>query len=637
MFKFKLKGQLVVLLLLLSLISILFVGDFKVRLANSGDWYNCVDFAYFLQDPARFKNDAISTYGHFFGASSIQYWLPALLLRTMHIPPEILTWFFTYLQNVLLGFALFYYASVVTGRRDIAWVTVFFAFTALPWRWNLANYENMMSFPYYGQLVLPFLIFAAAELIKGHAFRVVCLLVFSALIQASLTLQTAVIIGGFWLLRYGFSEGKILLRRILSLGIVITACLVPLLNSRFKYPDQLSVSELMSAVRKFYHFNPPILGLFWAYRLPTFLGFIGLTTLAFRGNKGLHASFIRFWLACLGAIILFAFVYMAGLIWGIPPLLQLVPLRSTALMIIFSLPLVIAYLIEKLESGKFMMCWITASLLFLHAFFSFGVFWGIILALVLSDLSQGRLSVIKLDIRNPLANWLRRASSIIFVAWLGLIIIFGAYAVLGGPQVSSRPPFSILIPGGQINARGFLFAIFAALAVGLIGMKQPLKMRLEYSLTKLALIAMLISLTIFKAYQCGRETAQPLARANYAAQVWARDNTAQDALFIVTLKGKGDDIPWRTVSRRPVTSPYEHFFVYIYTGSRSAKKLDEEMELFLNQDSSYKNKKRLSEAGILRWAKRFGGDYVVTSTSEPFKFPEVYRNSCIIIYKLPLS
>jgi hypothetical protein len=163
------------------------------------------------------------------------------------------------------------------------------------------------------------------------------------------------------------------------------------------------------------------------------------------------------------------------------------------------------------------------------------------------------------------------------------------------------------------------------------------------SFTVIALVAILLSLTMYKAIRIGQETDLPLLRSNYLAQIWARDNTATDAVFITYWT------PWRTVSLRRTVNPAVAV-LYVYTGDQRAKQFDDDIltfygldhareklsfeELFAAENAAYAG---LNEAGILRLSRQFGGDYIVRSVTEPLNFPEAYRNDQLVIYRLNAS
>lgn len=661
MLKFNFNKSQILFFLILSIIAVLLSGDFKVRIANTLCDDNPSVFVCFLQDPTIFKSDPRAAYFYTYIIGSLQNWLPALLAKFTNLPPEIPTWLFIYLQNVLLGFALFRYTRVVTGRIDISWVTVFFALSALPWRWNLANYESLLHSPYPGQLVLPFIIFSAVELIQKRFYSAVLFLALGGLIHPPLALYMVGFFILFCLLQFKFQEYKNFLKRILLLGTVVVICVAPQLFMWSNPSYKLPATDLMSAMYTNFHTNPLIHTLFFSFRVPTFLGFAALTVLAFRYHKRFTATFLTFWISSLIGMVILAFLHATGFVWKIPRFIQLVPLRGTALWIIFSLPFVTTYLLEKIENDGFMAGWIAASILLLHAIFSFGFYWVLILSVFFIDISRRRINTSRFRISEYSVNFFAKSSRLLFLGWMGIVLIWGAIAVLSGAKISSRPVFSILIPGVYIGGEGFLFAILAAAGIGLSAnflpdlLSRPIgqngkivrifsgirtnlgrfigKKRL-CSLPTLILIMTLAGTTIAKAYYTGEKTRMPKAKAIYEAQLWARDNTKPDSLFMLL-----GEIPWRMISHRPAMEIMYHYYYFLYSGSKPAKEFNDKMEAFWKQEGiivprgqGRVSPKDLNEPRILRLARLVGADYFVCWSENYFEFPEVYRNDYIVIY-----
>jgi hypothetical protein len=146
------------------------------------------------------------------------------------------------------------------------------------------------------------------------------------------------------------------------------------------------------------------------------------------------------------------------------------------------------------------------------------------------------------------------------------------------------------------------------------------------------LIAVLLSVAVFKAWRMGAETRQPMAVALYQAQRWAHEQTPETAGFIAFGLGSA----WRPISVRWTIDPQPTGW-YLYAGGKATKSFDDACLDFygLGADgdvaAAYHS---LDEAGILRLAQRFGGDYIVRPVSEPLKFPEAYRNAGYVIYRL---
>jgi hypothetical protein len=225
-----------------------------------------------------------------------------------------------------------------------------------------------------------------------------------------------------------------------------------------------------------------------------------------------------------------------------------------------------------------------------------------------------------------------------------------------------------------------LFVLITATGISAIGearlfdyFRLHLRERLRFRSTSgfaagnfavIILAALLVTIVFFKSWESGTATVQPSAISrlmtrfsgrfghlwqgentwyigSYQAQVWARDNTPEDAVFITYR------LPWRTISMRRSVNP-EAFQGYIYSGSRRAKQFDDDYlafyglqndfqrmgfsELILTENERYA---KLDEGDILRLAHQFGGDYIVRVVNQPLNFPEVYRNQQFVIYKLP--
>ena len=664
------------LLLFLSLTTMLMVGDLRVRLANITTDDNPVFYSMYWQNPGRFEGDIAATYSHATALSTLQNWLPALLQQTAGLPPIIPSWIFVFMQGVLLGLAMFRYTRLVTGRTDIAWLTVLFTYAAQAWGWNLANYGDHILIPYAGQLVLPFLLFAAAEVLRERLFRTAIFLILAGLIHPALTLQMLVILGIHWLPLRPAKERKRLFTQLLVLGIVAGVCIIPALYLQSHGIDPLSAAELMPALKRNLHMSPWTEPAIWSVSLSTFVGFLLLTVMAFAHRRAMVSSWLAFWRSSLIGTMLLAVLHLVGWFGEIPKLIQLVPLRATLLFVLFSLPLVMLYLSEKLKSKQFMTRWATALVLLSLAVFASGLLWGPLAALLFHELSVVKL---RAGYRPALTRWIRRLGHVVLVAWTGLILFAAGSALLHASTIPYSAILSALIPGVRITFRSYFFLFFIVATSALLGtigytanrvlasLKRSTNFIEANSFPVMILAVLLASIVVFKSWEMGAAaTTQPTIISNYMsrlssvfgrswqrdnqwyngnfmAQVWARDNTPEDAVFITYR------LPWRTISQRRSVDPRVSQ-TYIYAGSRQGKRFDDEYLAFYGFDQSFQKMSfdeliraenaaysKLDEAGILRLAHQFGGDYIVRSITEPLKFPEVYRNDQFVIYKLTAS
>jgi len=690
------------LLLLLSVITVLITDNFMVQLANTHDDDNPVTYAHFLQNQENYEGDILSTYGHQYGLGTIQNILPSMLLNTIGFPPEILAWIFVFLQNVLLGFALLRYVHKVTGRKDIAILTIFFAFASIPWRWNLANYDSMMNLPYVGHLVLPFIIFAAAEVIEGRFLRVIGLLIISATIHSVLTLYMILIISIFWILQFAFKDWRKLLERMLFLMGVAAVCIIPPLLLQYSGFDHLNDSELMIAIRKNIHMYPWNYIPRWSQTLPTLIGIMVITFIAFQYREGINPRFIQLWFSTLISSIVLALLHIIGIIFEIPLFCQLAPLRATTLLVMFSLPLIIAYLSKKLVEKKFISSWSAISIIILFAYsrwMEFNFLWGFIIVLLLNELKEGNFGPFRIEYFKSKERFLQLLSWVFLVSFLGLTLLPNAnnsfhfsisgyniseYHILHLIAFTSILSFidiaslknSLIFSGlviilmtlitdyllhinpefGQIQILLFLFgcSLFLCGIVfsfnKIIQMRQLLIIRvyvkklkfMKYHGKIVSLIALLIIINIIRARNMGINLTSPKEQANYEAQLWARDNTAVNARFMIFQDN------WRTISQRPVIYMMPQGGYYTYTRSRIAKEFTDDLIDFYGMQNDWEKMSQaeyhsivttayynLSETDIIQMGEHFGGDYIVRQSISPLNFEEVYSNDYINIYKLP--
>jgi hypothetical protein len=658
----KLEGLL--LLIILSLMTWLLIGDFQVRLANVFADDGPVVYAYLMQNPHRFDGDILATYGYSNCIGTIQNWLPALLLRAVGLSPSIPVWIFICLQNVLLGFAILKFVQLVTKSREIAWLAIFFSLAATPWRWNLANFSTAMQYPYAGHLVLPFLILAAAWILEGRLFLGLLVLTLSGLIHPSLTLYAVLILGLFWSSQYLFQDRRKLAVRLMALGVVAAVCVAPALLLQPPF-ERMPAADLIHGLRQNYHIFPWNFPSVWASAVLPFAGFSAVTVLALRHFHDFDRRFRTFWLSTLSASIILALSQLLGTWAGVPRVAQVIGLRATIPLVIFSLPIVLFYLMEKLKNVTFYARWAAILILLLAGFWSVGLFWGPIAALLFSELSEGYLGLVKFQPSPALARALRWLSGLTLIGWAVFALLPVMYLLAGIQSLQGLSIPGLMIPGLALSAHqypylGGILVIGASLAAicgrdwsqarklsrRLLGSIRiaPSNSRMgQYSLSAIVLIVILAGLTLYKSKRIGDETNFPALRSNYQAQVWARDHTPEDARFIVYR------MPWRSTSLRRVINPAVTVS-YVYTGNLRARQFDDEYLAFYGLDNalqtmSYTERDAaesaaylgLNEAGVARLAHQFGGDYIVRPADAPLKLPEAYRNDQLVIYKLTTS
>ena len=632
------------LLCVLSALMLLRTGDFGVRLAANDDIVP-VSYAYYWEHPERFGRDILSSYARDYTLSTLSNWLPALLLRTVRLAPEASSWALLYLQNVLLGLAVWRYTRLVTRREGVAWLAVFFAYAAQPWCWNLANYGSKLFAPYPGQLALPFLLFAACAVLERRPRWAVGWLAVGGLIHPSLTLYMLAIVGVYWL----WAARRDLRRagwQLAALTGVAILCVTPVFYVRFTGGEAVSSAELMQVLLGNLHAIPWRHGAIFGASALSFAGSVVLAFLGLRHGRDAVAEPFdsRAWVAAIGFVcVVFAAVLAVGVIFASPLILQLTPLRATLFWPMLTLPWMVGYLAERATSERFITRWSAVAILLLAAAFVYGLAWGPLAALALNDLAGSRW----IGARRGWPRSLPWASAGLLALWLAAGLLASGWPGWPLPAMAGLLPTvaasTIQLPGVRLNSVPAAVVIVAGVAAGIayaLAYGAALA-RVVQRITRkpaprqvglILLIALLLGVATFKAWRTGAETRQPLAQALYQAQWWAHEQTAETAGFIAFGLGSA----WRPVSTRWTIDPRPTGW-YLYAGGRATKAFDDAYRDFYGVGAegdlaaAYHN---LDEAGILRLAQRFGGDYVVRPVSAPLKLPEAYRNQGYVIYRL---
>jgi hypothetical protein len=331
--------------------------------------------------------------------------------------------------------------------------------------------------------------------------------------------------------------------------------------------DKLPADQMMVALRINGHMSPWTQDPVWSRTLAGFVFILALGLLGYWLAPGLERRYRVFWLSCLTGVLLSGVVQQIGFALSIPLVMQLIALRSTQLLALFTLPLAGAGLV---------------------------------------------------------ALW--RSSNLL---WRGV----GA-ALATAPAVLTYPrPWLQPLPQLDLLAVIFIVPLLTALLPLLpFGKGRPWTQPVTVALAGLALLA------LQRGQHTGAETSQIDAVSNYQAQIWARDNTPLNALFVTNTFG------WRTVSERPILKPIPGG-LYIYSGSTQDKRIEDALgALFgvrLDQLQSASQfdlafgpaYSRLDATRAQALMCQFGASYIVRSRSEPLNLDVAYQNDGLTVYR----
>jgi hypothetical protein len=642
-----------VLLVFLSVSAVWMIGDYPVRLANSCLDDNPVNLTRMAEHPDDFTNDVFLTYGTKSVYLSMQNWLIILLHRGLGVAPEVSSWGLAFLQSILLGFALFQFIRTVAGRSGIAWWGFAFAWATQLWGWNLANYASDLYEAYYGQLVLPFVVFAATAILKNrYGWAFLCLAI-SALIHPSVTLQMIGVAGIFWLGNIGRSQWVV---RGAGLFAIVLLCAVPPLWLTSFQREGVDAAYVMREVARNPHMAPWVHPAFWSTTVPSFFGFTILIIMSSRFRGQCHGEGVRWWYSTLAACLLFAVAHGAGFWFGLPRVIQGVPLRSTTLLLLFSLPLLAWYLSERISARDPLGRWAALLLTLLCAFSGQALFIGPLLALFLVECAGGWRGDGDHSSSSSRTRLWHAVGWLIMCAWI-LAVLGHLYA-----DGSGEPPSRLIsswLCGVKMSSVGFGVAVCSSAILAALFSPGARLLMLERiggrdsrgedlrpvttddcrRVVAGTMVVILMVGALVNAWRIGAVTDSSLAVANYEAQVWARDKTARDAKFIAFL-------PWRTISRRRALNPMREPSV-ASTGSPEARRLNEQLVAFflararseqdarqIREDLKCDEYLRLDAGGVRELGRLFGANYAIRPVELPLALEEVYRNQRLVIYRI---
>ena len=335
------------------------VGNFNYRLAIWTEDVGTILVPYYFKNPTFYANDLWMRISWRTDLASLPTMITTFLYLVFNFKPEIPTFFLFYIQLVLIYFAVFRLALVMTKKREIAWLSTFFAFSATPWDWNIAALVPPMTAVYSQNLALPLIIFAASYFLENRFGLSMVLLGVAGLIHPTLTIGMIAILGLYLLWRSwktglsGFQWRKWMLL-VLVAGISTFPAL--LLNWGIQ---QVPYEDAMNVILRAGHLIPWDLGNGSYYCNYGFYGgvllissFFILAVFGVRSFSSRKNITIFLKVVFTGTIIL-CFVHVISLYLGIAIIARMVLIRSTILLAVFAMPLSISALWEKFTTSSY--------------------------------------------------------------------------------------------------------------------------------------------------------------------------------------------------------------------------------------------------------------------------------------------
>ena len=562
-------------------------------------------------------------------------WGALWLVNTIGIPISIVN----LSLEAFMFFALpFCYVFLLRKSVDRVWLPLVFLIALLShhYAWNLSNH-GMTDLPYRPHIAIPFL-FGGIMLILGEKKIGYFVAAFGVLFHAPMGIYAFTVIT-IWLL---VTYRKQSLKHIPFLSPLVLAILVPAyVMLSHEYPP-VSWEDLIKLYSFNMHFLPWNSPWGWQGSVTSSLALLALFILSRRQARRLGQGYERLVFSSFYATILMSCSHLLGLAFDVPFLINICGLRSITFFGVILLPVIILYLVDAITNGETHDIILAAFILLTMVIGRpFGLFlFPIGLLLIVNVMESFTVR------RAKEISWVISA---IFFLWLSGWLIFkkspGAWILdklsVSGDITVWNSVYSIIgdsspsIPAVIVALLGFaLILMVVVIRLVLVNHKQIVPVKV-YACT---LILIVSTFLIFSSYEDFKRTGNQSAVDLYSAQIWAKENTKPNDLFIVFPES------WRSFSARPTFSPAVLGY-YVYLPDRRIKDFDDKVFEFygLNDPYSHYNQRSLmleisnkynalNENDFRRLARYVEATYLVETRK--LNLPIAYSNSTYYIYKL---
>lgn len=578
-------------------------------------------YANLMRYPDRFENDFLSIYGIGSTWGTIINWGTGILWRDFDVPPQSSYFGLAVTQAIIIGSSVFLLTLQMTKSRGLALFSIPFIYVARVTQWNLSESWSLFPKVYSGDLSVYFLLFAFVLLLQERRWGVIVVLLIGSLIHPAITLYVCAIIGLYWLWELvKAKDQKLLIWISLLVGVGIFAVAPRFLLSG-QAQGTIPQEALMDSIIRNMHFYPYERMAQGSSRSSLFIYWVALVLITKPHWKNFTPVVRRLLIATIMAATVLIASQFVGHVLNIIPLIQLVGGRASQFVVLLTVPVVLSYLLMLLRDDDWRVA--VPSLVYLLWFLTFSWFPlnprlyapFLIFSFILIELAR---------ILQPLQKQLRLKRNLkgVSLVLFTLGIIFALFDF-----------YQIYWSGDWIQPITVGIVIFFALII-IRRLTQSTTSLNPFRQRTFLVIAFIFftAISYRNIYIYAQTLADGFQQDLRAAQIWARDNTPEDAVFAGIIEH------WRPVSERSYIHIHPRpLFVYylderLYTAFQSTTE-------WLGSDSEFNYKERFynrTEAEYLDIRNIAPIDYLVFETHRADKdFEVVYQNLHYTIYKLP--
>ena len=590
----------------------LLVGSFESRLANSNGDDHPVVWARYFSHPENWVNDGNFVGAKAFGRASLPNLLAIISTKIHESGPYLLSWLYVLIQNVGIGIAFYLFANLQSESKWQAMIVAFLSFAMQPWQLNLAYYPSMMHSPYPGHLVMPLIVFAAYFILRNKILQSMWCLAVAGLIHPSQTIQF-VFLCFLFLLFYQKKQLKLKSLWLLAIPLATSLAVPMFLVPHFENP--LTDQELLPSALLNPHLVPWKSTTFWPWGFPSVVSAFVISAFECKPLSKGESKLKAFWWANFTALLTLGAVHVFGAQFKILPIILFCPFRVSVINSVVLAPIAFSYLIKKVVHKNFGIRWTACSLIMFLLVSKSGLFWGLILILMLwAD-----------DATATETKW-TAAPIVSVISWWLLYLVAGRplRGVLG-PDISALVRL-VLSPGFSLvlNKIIFILCVSVLLSASACFLKKN-------KLGSTVVFILFSILFVFgQSYLEGRTAFQGELKANWDMQRWAHQFAPKESVFLF------DSGSWRGISERQVqVVGYRENQILAYFRYREAKEAEQNLKRLYSL-YGVKEYKKLSDEGFLTFAKEFKSTHLIERADVPLRgFSVVYQNPYWRIYELP--
>jgi hypothetical protein len=572
-----------------------------------------------------------------YGSLFVDKWTPipleviynALVFFQLFSLPALFVWF---LKNRLTSYQLFSVFLLVTLSEFSCW--------------NFANYTELSAL-YAALVAMPFVWLGLYWISQGRILGYGALSL-ACLIHASLGLY-AILIAFLFLVS---ARKKLSIPKLLMLAIPTACAVAPatiILSADF---PKVPLEDLMRALELNSHATPWDDSFSWPRAFPATVAFALLAAVSYPDWGRLGKPYGRLLKCAAVAVLILCLSQIVGHLLDIPKLVQLIGLRSPTVFALLFLPILALFLFDRLAHQKLFVRFLAAFLFLLMIVGQpYGIdkmpivflgawFWlfkdgkqapktGRYLAWTIYGLAVAWFASWVFAVPRRLIIFSPEHLEVLATPWSFWIYLKENALIDSGVRLVRQHRFIVVLSALLVAA----WPLFERLWV------QLPRVRIKISQGMLIAAFLVASLALVTAANF-QEFGSQASRDLYAAEVWAKNNTPENARFIV----QGHS--WRTFSERAMCHPMPALYFYYYPDMRM-KAIDDMLIRLFGLEETYQtgtqnkwmfatmfiySKKVYQPEPLRKLGKLVGARYVVSKY--PVDLPVAYANKTYRIYDL---